>query len=38
MYSSAMIPALIIAGIVTLLVFAGFELLMYWKNRQMIAA
>lgn len=36
--SSTLIPALVIAGIVTLLVYAGFECLMYWKNRQMISA
>jgi len=33
-YSSVFIPALVLAGIVTLLVYAGFEILMYWKNRQ----
>lgn len=31
--SSTLIPALVIAGIVTILVYAGFEILMYWKNR-----
>lgn len=36
--SSTLIPALVIAGIVTILVYAGFEVLMYWKNRQMITA
>ena len=33
-YSSTFIPALVLAGIVTLLVYAGFEILVYWKNRQ----
>ena len=33
-YSSAFIPALVLAGVVTLLVYAGFEILVYWKNRQ----
>jgi DNA-binding transcriptional ArsR family regulator len=36
--SSTLIPALVIAGIVTILVYAGFECLMYWKNRQMISS
>jgi predicted transcriptional regulator len=36
--SSTLIPALVIAGIVTILVYAGFEILMYWKNRQMISS
>jgi DNA-binding transcriptional ArsR family regulator len=38
MESSPLIPALVIAGIVTILVYAGFEILMYWKNRQMISS
>ncbi|MDD1701912.1 MAG: helix-turn-helix domain-containing protein [Methanoregula sp.] len=37
-YSSALIPSLIFAGIITLFAYAGFEILMYWKNRQMIAS
>jgi DNA-binding transcriptional ArsR family regulator len=33
-YSSALIPALVLAGIVTLLVFAGTEVLRYWKTQE----
>ena len=36
--SSTLIPALVIAGIVTILVYAGFEILMYWKTGQMISS